>query len=209
MTTPVVVSAARPRAIKAKSGDRMTDSDSPLYISSESGREHVRWEELLDWWPYRPLLRGDGLADAQSETFYAVSQQGGRRGDPRKEHAGALVVYAPPNVDASKLTFVELIDQGAVEINAFSYPAGSGTPMFSGDSAPGFDKYKKPVVVRGYAGRVMTFRKPQSNVDHRRVMWEESVADGAVVQWQVTSSSVLYSESEVLLFIEGLTERSS
>lgn len=202
------VAAVRTQGVDARSAavaspSRPSSGERVAGVTSygESRGEQVSMGRLLEWWPFRPLLRNS--ATTARESFFAASETGGTRGDPRKELAGAMVLYTSGGSDPDAADFWQLLAAGAWEVKMYHFPAGEAV-TFSHDA---FRKMSRTVVVRNRPARLLAVREgPQSNVTWRSVRWEEAAPGGGVVQFIISNHPDRYTDDETLQFIESLVE---
>lgn len=200
------VAGSSGRGATPPQGATTWNSPSPPWASHKWVRQ-VSWEAALSWWPDRPLLRALSLPKPGSEeAVFAGAPGGGTAGSPRSQYAGIFVWYQyPPRVVRTD-SFNEVIEGGGYAVFVTYHPPGT-VPPWTGN--PLLLKSQRPVVVRGHSARLMELRKEpvgDSNVDWRAIRWEESSPDGGVVQWEISTHPLKYTEQESIDFVDRLAE---
>lgn len=178
-------------------GDERTDdpADADPPPAQIAGVEEVTWTEGTAWWPHRPLLRAvPPPPSAPAESVFIVTDQ-----DPSKELTPFHVVYWDRSTPPDRFGLRAMIEAGAFQVSVTYYPPGE--PL----GWQGFQD--ETVVVRGRTARVYESRKTErSNVNLRRVKWEDALESGAVLQWIIYNHPDLYTLEETVAFIDALVE---
>lgn len=169
-------------------------------MAMQWGVEQVSWEEMLEWWPYRPVLRASWLPRSGSEeVVFSLSSKRGRKGDPRVDHAAVYLVYQYPPSTVNNKGELALIADGAFLVQVYFYPPGSpapyADPMFA-------EKY---VVVRGHPAMLTEAHMSEgNNMDFRWVYWHEPAVGGGTFFWRIVNHWEPYTEAETIEFINRL-----
>lgn len=166
-------------------------------------RQELSWQQILDWWPYRPLLRANWFPKGKAlERVFAVSERGGTHADPRSEVTSVAVLYEYPPHTADKEGFDELLEAGTLLVEVIFTPQGQADAL----AAPPPKANPRPVEVRGHAALMTERRPPDYDFSRREVKWKETVPGSGYLSWHITDHADLYSAGETIEFIDRLRE---
>ena len=162
-------------------------------VAANGDLEIVTKEDLMAWWPFRPLLRLP--ASDHSEMFGAVGPKGGRASDPREEPASVEIYYAG-QVSIYEGDLKEFYRGGGIVVSTLS---PKGTPPAHGTD-------QRPVTIRGGAGTLSTVA---TSKDARTwfLSWTANVGRGEAT-YAMTADVENYPEPDFLQRAESLIELS-
>lgn len=163
-----------------------------------AGRERITWSQAREWWAGRgELLKAEWFPGGppREESIYGI--EGSRDDDGRF----LLVVYTHDDRKPGSHTEWEIVDGGGLIIRFDFVPPGSAPPF----AHPIY--VTKVVDVRGHPAKLWEARRSDgANVDYRLIYWETSSGhdSGAVVQYSIAASPMLYSEEQHIELIDRL-----
>jgi hypothetical protein len=174
----------------------------PKTVAADDTRERVTRSEATAWWPFGPLLADESFAaHKKDEVVFALTPEGGRRGDPRSGPSAVEVYYQRPPTTVENSDYFEIIDGDGITVSVEYFPPGRDVPLDS------FENEKaKPVVVRHRPAVLIERRRPETNVDWRVVRWRDKAEGGGVLRWTIGNNPLTYTRHETIDFIERLGE---
>ncbi len=198
--------AARDRA-GAKSAEEWCTDNEPSFGGSPFAttfltKERVDLAQVLEWWPYRPLLRAEVFPRSiPQESWFADGADAarpGRRSNPKTDRAATILVYSYEPTNPHTSNGSEIQAAGGFILRTEFRPPGS--------SAPGGYPSEKRVVVRGRPAGMFEFRNQDPRVFGRRIYWPELLLSGGTLSLSIDSSRDVYTEAQALAFVEKLLE---
>ena len=170
----------------------------PEYAWGENPvRERVSWDEVKNWWPYRPLLRATWLPKPDGrESLFASTSSGGRSGDPRSELASVDVLYDYAPHFAESSSYSEILDAGGILIGVTYIPPDHP------EGQPGYfpDEETRVMTMRGHDVIVVERKPPKYNVSWRHVIWRQPTTSGGLLHWEIRNHPDRYTVNETIQF---------
>jgi hypothetical protein len=207
-------SGANPARATARPGASAGEPEGPRPYSDVPENQRITWEEALEWWPYRPLLRHAQAPKPEfangRESLFATSKDGGTKGDPRKQFCTLTAFWEVPPYTSDVSDYLSIVANGGMAVTVRFYPPS--LPFEKGAQGG------KPIVVRGTNAWMYELRSDKATADEhewrfhgsadiRYVQWQEYLPrDGGTIDWLVLTHAVTYSEQDTYAAINAMTE---